>query len=207
MSLSLASLHLARIISGRVSHAHVIELSSGKMTSFQSRNGYSRLPIADPDVAEGSVEARGYGPHRDWDRVATQGRKKGTVKPGLFHMFGDRWKYAANHMSVAIASQSESEHEAERVELMEIRPKRPKLRRGRIKSSGKSPKTSEGKQKFRFNIIEEPILPGDTVQRVALRYSCPVSDDTPHPHCFFVCWGIIPNKALHFVYRFQKLEE
>lgn len=107
-------------------------------------------------------------------------------------MFGDRWKYAANHMSATLASQSESEHEAERLELMEIRPKRPKLRRGRIKSSSsKSPKISKGKQRFKFNIIEEPILPGDTLQRVALRYSCPVSDW----HCLGV---FVLIKALHY---------
>jgi hypothetical protein len=155
------------------------------MTSL--KNGYSLVPTVDPDAVEGVGAAGGYGglqygPHRDWDSGGTQGlrsKKKGSLKPGLFHMFGDRWKYAANHASVAIASQSESEHEAERIELMEIRPKRPKLRRGRIKSNNKSPrspKSSRTKQKFRFNIVEEPILPGDTVQRVALRYSCPVSD-------------------------------
>ena len=149
-----------------------------------SRNGYIRLATEDPDLEEGSVEKGGYGglqdgPHRDWEKgraTAGGGKKRKGLRPGLFHMFGDRWKYAANHMSVAIASQSESEQEAERIELTEIRSKR---RRNRVKSSNKSPKspkTSKARSKFRFNIIEEPILPGDTVQRVALRYNCPVSD-------------------------------
>lgn len=184
------------------------------MTSFESRNGYSRLPTADPDVlgsgAAGDYGGLKHGPHRDWDAkhpsAPQMNKKKGSLKPGLFHMFGDRWKYAANHMSVASVggSQSESEHEAENLELLDIRPKRPKLRRGRVKSnsSNKSPKASKGKQRFRFNIIEEPILPGDTVQRVALRYSCPVS-------ARHWCGVFVPIKALPFLstYRYQKLGE
>lgn len=146
-----------------------------------------RLPTADPDVIEGSGATGGYGglqhgPHRDWDTAgqalnSRKGKKNAGLnqRPGLFHMFGDRWKYAANHVSAAIASQSESEHEGEKIELTEIKPKRPKLRRGRLKSSSRSPKMSKSRSKFRFQIIEEPILPGDTVQRVALRYNCPVS--------------------------------
>ena len=164
------------------------------MTSLGSKNGYTRLPTVDPDlVVEGSGATGGYGgmqygPHRDLDTAAghelnssTRGSKKSSLnhRPGLFHMFGDRGKYAANHISAAIASRSESEHEAERIELTEMRPKRPKLRRGRIKSSGKSPKGAKSKQpRFKFNIVEEPIQPGDTVQRIALRYSCPVSHNT-----------------------------
>lgn len=159
------------------------------MAAMGSRNGYVRLPTADPDVMEGSGATGDYGgiqhgPHRDWDGLGQtlnsrsgKNKKKTSLnqRPGLFHMFGDRWKYAANHVSATIASQSESEHEAEKIELTEIKPKRPKFRRGRLKSSSKSPKMSKSRQKFRFQIIEEPILPGDTVQRVALRYGCPVS--------------------------------
>lgn len=163
------------------------------MTALASRNGYTRLPMVDPDIIEGSGATGGYGgvqygPHRDLDAVAGKelnnssrgGKSKNKKpslnhKPGLFHMFGDRWKYAANHVSVAIASHSESEQDAEKIELTEIRSKRPKLRRGRVKSSSKSPKSAKSKQqRFKFSIVEEPILPGDTVQRVALRYSCPV---------------------------------
>ena len=161
------------------------------MATLGPRNGYTRLPTVDPDVVEGSGATGSYGgvqygPHRDLDPAVYQelnsrgGKSKKSPglnhRPGLFHMFGDRWKYAANHVSVAIASQSESEQEAEKIELTEIRSKRPKLRRGRIKSNSKSPKSAKSKQpRFKFNIVEEPILPGDTVHRVALRYSCPVS--------------------------------
>ena len=161
------------------------------MTALASRNGYTRLPTVDPDVVDGSGATGGYGgvqygPHRDLDTAAgkelnsSRGgkNKKPSLnhKPGLFHMFGDRWKYAANHVSVAIASHSESEHDAEKIELTEIRSKRLKLRRGRVKSSSKSPKSTKSRQpRFKFSIIEEPIQPGDTVHRVALRYSCPVS--------------------------------
>lgn len=98
------------------------------MTSLESRNGYFRLPTADPDVEEGSGATGNYGgiqrgPHRDWDTAGggqrhgggMKSKKKGILRPGLFHMFGDRWKYAANHVSVAIASQTESEQEAEKL--------------------------------------------------------------------------------------------
>lgn len=161
------------------------------MTALESRNGYTRLPTVDPDVVEGSGAIGGYGgiqhgPHRDWDSIGSgrvmNARGGGKTKkaalshrPGLYHMFGDRWKYAANHVSVALASQSESEHEAEKIELVELKSKKPKHRRGRLKSNSRSPKSNKQKQAFKFNIIEEPILPGDTVLRVALRYSCPVS--------------------------------
>lgn len=155
------------------------------MASRGSRNGYSRLPLTDPDVVEGSGATGGYGglqygPHRDWDTTThtknLRGKKEASLnhRPGLFHMFGDRWKYAANHVSVALANQSESEQEAEKIELTEIRAKRPKFRRGRVKSNSKSPKTPRTTPKFKFTTIEEPVLAGDTVQRVALRYSCPV---------------------------------
>lgn len=167
------------------------------MTTLEtsSRNGYTRLPTADPDQL--SSEGSGYyggilhGPHTDRDaalklnvpRAAVRDKKKHTPpippsRPGLFYMFGDRGKYAANHISVAIASQSGSEQEAERIELTEFKPKKPKFRRGRIKSGSssvaRSPKI-KSRQKFKLSIIEEPLLPGDTLQRVALRYNCPVN--------------------------------
>ena len=179
------------------------------MTATASKNGYTRLPTADPDQVEGAGATGGYGgiqfgPHRDWDTAGPQirngkSKKKGSLnqRPGLFHMFGDRWKYAANHVSAALASQSESEHEAERIELTEIKPKRPKLRRGRLKSNSRSPKMLKSRQKFRFHIIEEPILPGDTVQRVALRYGCPVSAYV-HIHCCYCMLIIDPDIALLF---------
>ena len=156
------------------------------MTAVGSRNGYTRLPTADPDQYVEGVGAVGdyggiqYGLHRDWDSLEAKGKKKpppsANYRPGLFHMFGDRWKYAANHVSVALASQTESEQEAEKIELTDFRSKRPKYRRTRVKSNSKSPRTPKQKSKFKFNTIEEPILPGDTLQRVALRYGCPVSE-------------------------------
>lgn len=123
------------------------------MTTVGTRNGYIRLPTVDPDSSE-----------------AVERKKKltKTLRPGLFYMFGDRGRYA-DHCS-------ESE---ETIELREVKPRRPKHRRLRGPKSPKSPKTPRIKQKF--NVIEEPILPGDTVQRVALRYGCHVrrgSSDT-----------------------------
>ena len=153
------------------------------MTFLGSKNGYTLLPTIDSDVVEGAGAVGDYGgvqygPHRDWNAMKLnsherKGSKKSPInhRPGLFYMFGDRLKYAANHVSVVLASQSESECDAERIELTEIRSKRPKfLRRGRIKSSSKTPKP-----KTKVTVIEEPVQPGDTVQRVALRYNCPVS--------------------------------
>lgn len=86
-------------------------------------------------------------------------------------MFGSRGKYAANHVSVSLADQSESEQERERIELTDFRLKKVK-RRARLKSP-KSPHST--RTKMNFNVIEEPILPNDTVQRVSLRYGVPVS--------------------------------
>lgn len=163
------------------------------MASVGIRNGYTRLPTVDPDKdIPNSAGVVISGPHRDQDAAlklnnprVSKGKKKNPVsplpsRPGLFYMFGDRGKYAANHVSVAIASQSESEHEAERIELMELKAKRPKHRRGRLKSgssnSAKSPK-AKSRPRLKFTIIEEPILPGDTLERVALRYNCPVSNN------------------------------
>ncbi len=169
------------------------------MTSLSSRNGYSRLPTADPELLEG-VGASGdyggmqYGPHRDWNSTGlnpagTGGggggggggdgkrvKKNGNQRPGLFHMFGDRGKHAANHISVALANQSESEQEGEHIELIEFRSRKPKIKRNRNRSNSKSPKFPKARSKFRFTVIEEPILPGDTIQRVSLRYNCPVSE-------------------------------
>lgn len=90
-------------------------------------------------------------------------------------MFGSRGKYAANKVSVALSDQSESEEqERERIELLEMKPRRTKYRRGRLKSP-KSPQSLTARTQMNFNVIEEPILPDDTVQRVSLRYGVPVS--------------------------------
>lgn len=117
------------------------------MTAVGTRNGYTRLPTADPDSSSG---------------VDRRKRLPKSLRPGLFYMFGDRGKY--------VDDRSESE---ETIELREMKPRRPKHRRLRGPKSPKSPRTS--RVKVKFNIIEEPILPGDTVQRVALRYGCHVS--------------------------------
>ena len=61
--------------------------------------------------------------------------------------------------------------DSEEIEMREMKPRRPKQYK-RIRSP-KSPKTP--KTKMKLDVIVEPVLPGDTVQRVALRYSCPVS--------------------------------
>lgn len=118
------------------------------------KNGYSRLPTEDPGKAE-RVEGEACGKRGPRD-----------LRPGVFYMFGQRARYAAAHS------------ESEEMELSEVKlpaHRRPKHRRHKSPKSPKTP-TSAGKGfRPRFTLIEEPILPGDTVQRVALRYSCPVS--------------------------------
>ena len=139
-----------------------------------SKNGYTRLPVVDPDTS-GSTS---YGAASAPMPILHHGRrKKGSrtptaLRPGLFYMFGSRGKYAANHVSASLADQSESEQERERIELTDFKPRKSKYRRARLKSP-KSPRVS--KPKMNFNVIEEPILPDDTVQRVSLRYGVPVS--------------------------------
>ena len=115
----------------------------------KSKNGYTRLPTVDQDTAES-------GGHKS--KMAPR-----SLRPGLFYMFGERGRYVAEHS------------ESEEIELVEMKPKRQKHRRVRTPKSPKSPRTPKSKQP-RINTIVEPILPGDTVQRVALRYGCPVSE-------------------------------
>lgn len=89
--------------------------------------------------------------------------RKSTVpnpKPGLFVMFGkDR--------RPTVASDS-----GEEIELAEFKPRKPKHRRVR------GPKSPVAVKREKFDTIEEPLLPGDTLQRVALRYACSVSTST-----------------------------
>ena len=141
---------------------------------MNSRNGYTRLPVVDQDTSGSTSYGAASAPLPIGSlssRRKKSSRTPTSLRPGLFQMFGSRGKYAANHVSVALADQSESEQERERIELTDFKPKRMK-RRGRLKSP-KSPHVSQ--TKMNFNVIEEPILPDDTVQRVSLRYGVPVS--------------------------------
>ena len=138
------------------------------------RNGYTLLPVIDQDTSGSTSYGAASAP---LPSSLSSKRKKGTrnLRPGLFYMFGSRGKYAANKVSVALSDQSESEEqERERIELLEMKPRRTKYRRGRLKSP-KSPQSLTARTQMNFNVIEEPILPDDTVQRVSLRYGVPVS--------------------------------
>lgn len=146
------------------------------MSTITTKRGYSQVPTVDPDSFGSSSN---YGasanpdPHHYHDPVLKKKKGKTTPKnlrPGLFYQFGDRGKFAANNTSVALANRSESEHEGERIELVDFKPRRAKLKKGKLKS----PKTV-GYSRNKTVVLEEPILPGDTVQRVALRYGCRVS--------------------------------
>ena len=141
-----------------------------------SRNGYRRLPVVDQDTSGSTSYGAASAP------LPSKPRKKGassrtptSLRPGLFYMFGSRGKYAANHIPASLADQSESEQDGERIELIDLKPRKTKHRRARLKSP-KSPHASNSRSKMNFNVIEEPILPDDTVQRVSLRYGVPVSD-------------------------------
>ena len=138
-----------------------------------SKNGYTRLPVIDQDTSGSTSYGAASAP---LPSSLSGRRKKGSraLRPGLFYNFGSRGKYAANTFSVALSDQSESEREGERIELIEMKPRRSKYRRARLKSP-RSPRSSTIRTKMNFNVIEEPILPDDTVQRVALRYGVPVS--------------------------------
>ncbi|KAL5482276.1 hypothetical protein EMCRGX_G022582 [Ephydatia muelleri] len=87
------------------------------------------------------------------------GRTQKSLRPGLFFMFGDRGK---NYVV--------SESDSEGIEMTELNRKRKKPKRRKPKS----PK--EGTCKSPFVFIEEQVLPGDTLQRVALRYDCREAD-------------------------------
>ena len=125
------------------------------MSTALSKNGYSRLPTEEPGSGLAGEEAglKKRAPPR-------------SLRPGLFYMFGDRGRYAQEHS------------DSEEVDLSEAKPPAPRRPKHRKAKSPKSPKTPVAGKCFRapFALIEEPILADDTVQRVALRYSCPVSD-------------------------------
>lgn len=132
---------------------------------MSSRYSYSKLPTADPDSIPSSSN---YGAAANPlpDPILKKKKTKITprnLRPGLFYQFGERGKFAPGR-------QSESEHEE--LELLDLKPRKAKLRRGRLKSP-KSPSTkTTSYSKSRTVLVEEPVLPGDTVQRVALRYGC-----------------------------------
>ncbi len=123
------------------------------MSAKVFRNGYTRLPTVDPD------QPKTQQPQADTKRPRRHPPQN--LRPGLFYMFGERGRYVVDHS------------ESEEIEMREIKPpRRPKHRKLR---SPKSPKTL--KPKLKWSVVVEPILPDDTVQRVALRYGCSVSDD------------------------------
>lgn len=119
------------------------------------KNGYFRIPTVDPD----EVSQPALSKRSDLPNL----------RPGLFVMFGkDRRPIKT------VASDS-----GEEIELAEFKPRKPKHRRVR---NPKSPTTAK---REKFETIEEPLLPGDTLQRVALRYACAVSVCVSVKHCIY----------------------
>lgn len=109
------------------------------------KNGYVQVPTVDSDEAPSTIEQKPFPQSTSWTN---------RLKPGLFISFGkDR-----HHV------QSESEE----VEMSTFKRKKPRHKRSK---SSKSPTT----KKPLVEVVEEPLLPGDTIQRVSLRYACPVS--------------------------------
>lgn len=80
--------------------------------------------------------------------------KPPNLRPGLYASFGK------NRRVTTVSDQEE-------LEMVKIKPRRTKHKKPRSPSTKIRP--------MRVNIIEEPLLPGDSLQRVALRYGCPVS--------------------------------
>ncbi len=78
------------------------------------------------------------------------------LKPGLFVNFGKDRRMARYG--------TEQVSESEDIEMKDLKPRK-KLKKL------KSPVT----KRPRHEVIEEPVLEGDSIQRIALRYSCPVS--------------------------------
>ena len=109
------------------------------------KNGYFRVPTVDPDDLP--------------KRPETVRSNLPNLKPGLFVMFGKDRRPVKT-----VASDS-----GEEIELAEFKPRKPKHRRVR------TPKSPVMVKREKFETIEEPLLPGDTLQRVALRYACAVS--------------------------------
>ena len=140
---------------------------------MSTRNGYMRLPTKDHDTSE----SPSYGAASAPAAGGLSSRRKKVPKnlrPGLFYMFGERGKYVSTALE-----QSESDVEGEHIELIDLKPRKVRTRRSRLKSSPKTPKlggpTTSRTCKPKIILIEEPILPDDTIQRVSLRYGCPVS--------------------------------
>ena len=120
-------------------------------------NGYVRVPTNEPLEHNPVTQARA----KDLER-----RRKlpKNLRPGLFYMFGERGKHYVDSGS------------DEEIELTEIKSGEKRWRRPRSPKSPKSPKTPKLKKaKHKIRLINEPVQEGDTIQRVALRYSVPVS--------------------------------
>ena len=136
---------------------------------MSSKYGYSKLPTADPGPFKSSSN---YGAAANPIPDPILKKKRGktaprNLRPGLFYQFGDRGKKFAS------GGHSESDHEG--IELLDLKPRRTKLKRGRLKSPRSPASKTTSYSRSRTLLVEEPILPGDTVQRVALRYGCRVS--------------------------------
>lgn len=117
--------------------------------SGKKRNGYVQLPTYDSEeeiITPLTVQPKS--PNLN-------------LKPGLFVKFS---KDHSRHHQQGTHNASES---AEEIEMTNMKRKRPKQKRSK---SSKSPTTKKPE-----SVIEEPLLPGDTIQRVSLRYTCPVS--------------------------------
>ena len=109
------------------------------------KNGYVQVPTFDSDEGPPPFQQKSLPNSNTWIN---------RLKPGLFINFGkDRHQV-----------QSESEE----VEMATFKRKKPRHKRSK---GSKSPTT----KKPPIEVILEPLLPGDTIQRVSLRYACPVS--------------------------------
>lgn len=120
------------------------------MTSVRKKNGYVLVPSLDPDEPDVNHTKRKAKSHPP------------DLKPGLFVQFSTDRRVNQHQVS-----------ESEEIELKDLKPRRKPRKL-------KSPKSPSDKIRQHHKVVEEPVLEGDTIQRISLRYSCPVSSEYKH---------------------------
>lgn len=117
-----------------------------RLHDMSSKNGYVRLSTVDPDES-GGVQL---------NKPSALQPDPPNLRPGLFVAFSKH----------RVPPSLERLHDdTEEIEMSRMKPRRTKHRKP------KSPSTKKPRQE----LVVEPLIPGDTLQRVSLRYGCPVS--------------------------------
>ncbi len=131
------------------------------MGVFNQNQHKERSAMSSLKKKNGYIRVPGIDPddhHVATEHTRLKNNKPPDLKPGLFVQFGK------DRMSRPQVSESED------IEMKDLKPRK----KHRKPKSPKSPTS----HRFRQEMINEPILEGDTIQRISLRYSCPVSTKT-----------------------------